>query len=111
MSDSTYRERAGGVAGRCPAPAAVQTKTLVSDNPEQTAAPESLRVGLALDLEDVERQQDDLTDTNQRTSSRVHDGLAVALAECLVEGVTVVPGEVVACEGLSAVLVDALEDL
>jgi hypothetical protein len=41
----------------------------------------------------------------------VHDGLAVALAECLVEGVAVVLGEVVAREGLSAVLVDALEDL
>lgn len=41
----------------------------------------------------------------------MHDGLAVALAECLVEEVAVVPGEVVARKGLSAVLVDALEDL
>jgi len=111
MGESTYRERPGGVTGCCPAPAAVQTEALVGDDPEQTTTPESLRVGLALDLEHVERQQDDLTNANQRTSSRVHDGLAVALAECLVEGVAVVSGEVVACEGLSAVLVDALEDL
>jgi hypothetical protein len=110
-SGSTYRERPGGVAGGCPAPAAVQTEALVGDDPEQTTAPECVGVGLALDLEDVERQQDDLTNANQRTSSRVHDGLAVALAECLVEDVAVVPGEVVACEGLAAVLVDALEDL
>jgi len=41
----------------------------------------------------------------------VHDGLAIALAECLVEDVAVVPGEVIASERLSAVLVDALEDL
>jgi hypothetical protein len=41
----------------------------------------------------------------------VHDSLAVTLAERLVKGVAVVPGKVVACEGLSAVLVDALEDL
>lgn len=111
MSGSTYREGTGGVTGCCPAPAAVQTKALVGNDPEQATAPESLGVGLALDLEDVERQQDDLTNANQRTSSRVHDGLAVAAAEGLVEGVAVVSGEVVACEGLSAVLVDALEDL
>ena len=107
----TYRERTRRVTGCCPAPATVQTEALVGDDPEQTASTESLGVGLALDLENVERQQDDLTDTNQGTGGGVHDGLAVALAECLVEGVAVVPGEVVASERLSTVLVDALEDL
>ena len=107
----TYRERTRRVTGCCPAPATVQAEALVGDDPEQTASTESLGVGLALDLENVERQQDDLTDTNQGTGGGVHDGLAVALAECLVEGVTVVPGEVVASERLSTVLVDALEDL
>jgi hypothetical protein len=111
IDGSTYRERTGRVTGCCPAPATVQTEALVGDDPEQSAATESLGVGLALDLENVERQQDNLTDTNQGTGGCVHDGLAIALAECLVESVAVVPGEVVASERLSTVLVDALEDL
>ena len=111
LDGSTYRERTRRVTGCCPAPATVQTEALVGDDPEQSTSTESLGVGLALDLEHVERQQDDLTDTNQGTGGCVHDGLAIALAERLVEDVTVVPGEVVASERLSTVLVDALEDL
>lgn len=66
---------------------------------------------MSLDLENIQWQEDNLTDTDYGTGSRVHDGLAVALAECAVEAVTVVVGEVVAYEGLSAELVYSLEDL
>lgn len=111
IDERTYSKRTGCVTGGSPAPSAVQTEALVGNDPEQSTSPERLRVGLTLDLEDVERQQDNLTNTDQRTSTRVHDGLAVALAECLVEEFAVVPREVVAGEGLSTVLVDALEDL
>lgn len=52
----TYRERAGGVTGRGPAPATVQTQALVTDDLDDAAAAEGLGVGLALDLEDVEGQ-------------------------------------------------------
>jgi uncharacterized protein YbjQ (UPF0145 family) len=41
----------------------------------------------------------------------VHDGLASSLSESIVEGGTVVLGEVVTGEGLTTVLVDTLEDL
>lgn len=107
----TYRERTGRVTGGSPAPTAVQTKALVGNDPEQATTAEGLWVGLALDLEHVEGQQHNLTNANQGTGGRVHDGLAVALAKRLVERVAVVAGEVVARKGLSAVLVDALEDL
>ena len=66
---------------------------------------------MSLDLENIQWQEDDLTDTDYGTGSRVHDGLAVALAECAVEAVTVVVGKVVAYEGLSAELVYSLKDL
>nr|GFD60917.1 hypothetical protein [Tanacetum cinerariifolium] len=75
----TYRKRTGRVAGGGPAPAAVQAKALVGDDPEQPTAPEGLGVGLALDLEHVERQQDNLANANERAGRGVHDGLAVAL--------------------------------
>lgn len=64
-----YRERTRGVAGSGPAPATVESKALILDDGEDAAAPESLRVCLALDLEDVQGEQDDLTDTDQ-TGSR-----------------------------------------
>lgn len=41
----------------------------------------------------------------------MHDGLASSLSESIVEGGTVVLGEVVTSEGLTTVLVDSLEDL
>ena len=61
----TYSKRARGIAGGCPARAAVQAHPLIGNNPEQTAAAESLWVRLPLDLEHVEWQQDDLTNANQ----------------------------------------------
>lgn len=87
---------------------------------------------MTLDLENVERENDNLTDTDQTecvlamhlgtsegrcldrvlpASSGVHDGLAVALAEGRVEEVAVILGQVVAHEGLTTVLVDTLHDL
>lgn len=56
---------AGSVAGGGPAPAAVEAETLVGNDLEDTAAAEGLGVGLALDLEDVQRQEDNLTNTDQ----------------------------------------------
>lgn len=58
-------EGTGGVAGGGPSPAAVQAETLVGDDLEDTTAAEGLGVGLTLDLEDVQGQENDLTDTDQ----------------------------------------------
>lgn len=66
---------------------------------------------MSLDLEYVQWQENDLTNTDNGTCSCVHDGLAVALAECAVEAVTVVVREVVPYKGLSAKLVYSLEHL
>lgn len=41
----------------------------------------------------------------------MHNGLSGTLAKCLIEVGTVVLVEVIACERLTTVLVDALEDL
>lgn len=45
------------------------------------------------------------------SSGGVHDGLAIALSEGIVEGSTVVLSKVVTGERLTTVLVDTLEDL
>ena len=61
----TYREGAGRVARGGPAPAPVQAEALVPHDLEDASSAERLGVGLALDLEHVEGQQDDLADTDQ----------------------------------------------
>jgi hypothetical protein len=66
---------------------------------------------LSLDLENVQGQKNNLTNTDYGTCGRVHDGLAIALAECAVEAVAVVVCEVVAYEGLSTELVHSLKYL
>lgn len=107
----TYGEGARGVARRCPAPAPVQAEALVLDDLEHAAAPEGLGVGLALDLEHVEGQEDDLADADQASRRRVHDGLARLLAKRILKVFAVVCPEVVARHRLAAVLVYPLEDL
>jgi hypothetical protein len=108
---STYRKRAGRVTCCRPSPTTVKSETLVSDNPEQSSSPESLWVCLSLDLEHIQRQKNDFTNTNDRTSGRVHDRLAVTLAECAVKATAVVLREVVPDKWLAAKLVYSLEHL
>lgn len=69
----TYSERSGSVTGGCPAGTPVQTHTLIGDNLEEATAAEGLGVRLTLNLQDIQRQQDDLTNTDQ---TRVRDGSA-----------------------------------
>lgn len=104
-------ERTGSVTSGGPAPTSVETEALVGNDPHDTTATERLGVCLPLDLEDVEREENDLADTDKATSGGVHDGLAVAGAEGAVEEAAVVLGQVIAHEGLTTVLVDTLEDL
>jgi hypothetical protein len=66
--EATYGERARCIARRGPAPAAVQAEALVLDDLKDAAAAEGLGVGLALDLEHVEREEDDLADADQAVS-------------------------------------------
>lgn len=80
VSMISYSERARGVSGSSPAPTTVQAKALISDNLEDTTAPESLGVCLALDLEDIQRQQNDLTNTDQ-TRERQSTATGVASGE------------------------------
>ena len=71
--EMTYSERSGSVTGGCPAGTPVQTHTLIGDNLEEATAAEGLGVRLTLNLQDIQRQQDDLTNTDQ---TRVRDGSA-----------------------------------
>lgn len=106
------RKRAGRVAGGRPAPAAVQVaEAFVLDDLEDATALEGLGVGLALDLEDVEGKQNNLANANERAGRRVHDGLARLLAKSVLKVLAVVGAEEVTGDGLTAVLVDALENL
>jgi hypothetical protein len=128
----THSEGTGGVTGSSPTGTTVQTHTLIRDNLEQTTATEGLGVSLTFNLQDVQREEDDLSNADQTSayrqlqtrisvepvrrfvspaSSCVHDGLASSLSESIIESITVVLGEVVAGEGLTTVLVDTLEDL
>lgn len=107
----TYSERARCVTGCCPAPAAVETKSFVRDDPEQSATSECLGVCLALDLKNIQGQQNDFTDADKTASCRVHYCLSIAFAECAVEALTVVLRQVVPSERLAAVLVNTLENL
>lgn len=49
----------------------VETHALVLDNGQETTATEGLRVGLTLDLQNIERQKSNLTDTDQTMSTAV----------------------------------------
>lgn len=61
----THSERTGSVTGGSPAPTSVETEALVCDDSEETATTEGLGVCLTLDLENVERENDNLTNTDQ----------------------------------------------
>lgn len=108
---SEESKRTGSVTGSGPAPATVKPEPLVGNNLEETTAAESLGVGLALDLQDIEGEENDLTDSDDGTGGGGHDGFARGLAEGAVELVAVVRREVVTDERLATVLVDTLEDL
>ena len=60
-----YGEGAGRISRRCPARTSVQAHALVGDDAEDASSAEGLGVGLPLDLEHIEGQQDDLADADQ----------------------------------------------
>lgn len=66
-SGSSYSEGSRSISGSCPSPATVQAEALIGDDLEDTTAAESLGVGLSLDLQDVERQENNLTNADQTT--------------------------------------------
>jgi hypothetical protein len=69
-----YRERSRGIARSRPTPAAIETEALVGDDLEDASALESLRIGLAFDLEDIEGKQDNFADTDQTSKSQKVSG-------------------------------------
>ena len=105
------RERSRHVAGDRPLPAAVERKALLRDELHQAPAGQDLGVGLALDLENVQREERDLSGSDQRSGARVHHVDAVLLAKEAGERGLVIAREVVLHEALRAKLVGALEDL
>lgn len=62
--ETTNRERSRSVPGRGPAPSSIQSKPFIGNDLEEPTTPEGIGVRLALDLEDVERKENDLTDPN-----------------------------------------------
>lgn len=64
MHISTYSKRSGRVTCRGPLPAPVKSETLVSYDPHDTTSAEGLWVGLTLDLEHIEWEEHNLSDTD-----------------------------------------------
>lgn len=62
---NTYSEGTRSVTGSSPTCTTVKTHTLIRDDLDETAAAEGLGVGLTFDLQDVQGQENDLTDTDQ----------------------------------------------
>lgn len=60
-----YSEGARSVTGGSPASATVQTHTLIGNNLEQATATEGLGVSLALNLKNIEREQNNLSNADQ----------------------------------------------
>ena len=61
----TYGKGPWSVTRSCPAGTAIETHSLVGNNLEQTTTTERLRVCLTLNLQDVKRKQNNLSDTDQ----------------------------------------------
>lgn len=61
----SYSEGARSVAGGSPASTTVQTHTLIGNNFEKTTATEGFGVGLALNLKNIQRKQNDLSNADQ----------------------------------------------
>lgn len=57
-------EGAGSVTGGGPAGTTVEAHAFVGDDAEDASAAKGFGVGLAFDLEDVEREEDDFTDAD-----------------------------------------------
>lgn len=126
-----YRERSRSVTGSSPASATVKSHTLIRDDLEQTTATEGFGVCLALNLQNIEREKDNLSDTNQTnfptvsavacdkttvlmflpSSSSVHNRLASSLSKSIVKFGAVVLSQVVSREWLATILVDSLHNL
>lgn len=130
--EDTNRERPWSVPGCSPAPSSVQPKPLIGDDLEQPAAAECIGVGLALNLENVKREEYDFPDPDytggdetpsdaitptenegriKPSSSRMHNRFPGTLSERIVELVAVVQAEIVADERLATILVDPLQNL
>lgn len=62
---STYRERSRSVTSSCPASTAVQPHTLIFDNLKESPPSKSFGVGLSLDLQDIQWEQNDFSNSNQ----------------------------------------------
>lgn len=53
-----------GISGSSPLPSSVETETLISHNPDHTSSSECFWVCLSLDLQDIKREEDDLSNTD-----------------------------------------------
>lgn len=92
-------------------PLPVQAHSFVSNNLHNTTTTESLGVCLTLDLEDIQGQESNLSDSDKGTSRGVHDGLSGLLSKDVVELVLVVAIQELVDEGLTTKLVNTLHDL
>jgi hypothetical protein len=67
----TYGERSRGVTGGSPASTTVKTHALVGNNLEEATATEGLGVSLTLNLENIQREKDDLSNADQTKRIRI----------------------------------------
>jgi hypothetical protein len=62
---AAYGEGSRSVSCSCPTPSSVESEAFVGYDLKDTSATEGLRVRLSLDLQNVEREKDNLSDTDE----------------------------------------------
>lgn len=67
----TYSERTRSVTSGGPAGTPVETHALIRNDLEETTATEGLGVCLTLNLQNVQREEDDLTNTDQTRTQKL----------------------------------------
>jgi hypothetical protein len=82
-SKRTNGERTGRVSTHGPSPTSVERETFVLDDVKEGPVSERLRVGLTKDLEDVEREKNDLSDSGQANRRRkLTDSASLSFTRC-----------------------------
>ncbi|KAH3668201.1 hypothetical protein OGAPHI_001955 [Ogataea philodendri] len=102
---------ARGISSSSPSPSFVQSQSLVLQDLDKTSTLESLGVCLSLDLQDIQWQQHNFTNTDQRTSSSRKKGLTGLGAESVLVSGSKVGSQELIGEWLTSVLVHSLQDL
>ena len=67
--EGTYCKASRSISSSGPSPTTIKPKAFIFDNREQTSTAEGFRVGLPFNFEDVKRQKDNLSNSDQTVTA------------------------------------------